>query len=135
MRKVRLRLLCCCDGRRLWQFRITWHDRWYWVTSSNHELEFVVKAARRNYRIELSGPCLQYFTAICTAPPLARFCHKTQKIATSTICDNFTNMAPINLALEALQSLGSEKKINITLITKTFNIERLILSRQFYQVS
>lgn len=44
-------------------------------------------------------------------------------------------MAPIDLALEYLESLGPEEKINYTQIAKKFGVDRSTLSRRHRQVS
>lgn len=44
-------------------------------------------------------------------------------------------MAPIDLALEYLQSLDPEEKINYTQIAKKFGVDRSTLSRRYRQVN
>jgi hypothetical protein len=44
-------------------------------------------------------------------------------------------MAPIDLALEYLQSLDPEEKINYTQIAKKFGVDRSTLSRRYRQVT
>ena len=89
-------------------------------------------------QLRIFGICsadLPSFTAWNTKPRETQFCSESRKIANISQRVYSVNMDQIELALEALRSAKPGEKPNISLVARTYGVDRSSLSRHFRGVS